>query len=824
MNNNLQIIITFIVVLLFVIAILVFITRNNIKSLENFAMVDIPEQNFPPLVNNAIIAIPGDKPPANETDSYIENIFETFETIAPNNIKNPSLDGYGVLYITSSFTNVSTTNLLAQTLNNNNTSIVTLASTKLNSIINALGLIGNYIKISYPEKFKFKKIIIKRTHPFGEFYANSNPTQETVKLIIYAGLGELTEVKTTISREDDVDNIVKMIFTSEILIETSNILIYFTNHFKTINIKNIEIYGYPINKAATMFMPDENENTEINRMLSDNPYSQFETISTESYESQEEVISYTETTQIERFIKLLKMKTPYAIYNTTIAKVGNNTAVSDLLGRKCRDAIITGAYTIETDSNKVKYISGKTATSIAFPPGSLPIHYTICGITKYTSSGNRQRILTTNSGGVNWLLGHHQGINSCMHYNGWKTATNNPDIHTDTNWRVSCCKSSATNYKNSIIINNIPIANANAGAINNDNAAIQINNNPWGQNSDFGFAYLFIWKSVLSDTEMQIVSDILNQYIVDGIEFNLNEITALPVNDGLVKERAGISAEAIKNQTCTNDNGVYWIIDSKGVPRKVYCIMDSSCYGGGWMLAIKGASNSGIFCYDGMPHASNGYNHQLGRNNIINYWTTYNTLNEEDASMFDTDAKFEIFNTYPVKECMAIFDKQFVRNKLTFPDKPEYGWTWRCSNFYNRSTSLLNFFKNDIQYYHYTSVNPNYYAPVSSKIWAMKLPWNTFSKNFTDETCSFVPQYPRQIWSYQEAYKAIGFNIKAPRWNHSVRWGGTFNENSPGFPDSNDVSGGIGLQNRQWNAGDAIGCCQSSAGTNSIMSFKWFIK
>jgi hypothetical protein len=70
-------------------------------------------------------------------------------------------------------------------------------------------------------------------------------------------------------------------------------------------------------------------------------------------------------------------------------------------------------------------------------------------------------------------------------------------------------------------------------------------------------------------------------------------------------------------------------------------------------------------------------------------------------------------------------------------------------------------------------------------------------------------------------------NIIPQGWNHAVRWGGSFNENPghwDGLPNSNDVSCGIGLQARNFSAGDAINCCQSSTGTNASMGFKWFIR
>lgn len=825
--NIINIIVIGIIILLFVIGVIILITNNNI--IENFALVDAPEQNFPPLIENTFITIPSSIPHVNDRDLLFEYINEMFDVIAPENTEKPFINGYGTLYVTSSFTmnNQSTYYSLSQILRKNNNMLITLNSAKENSVINMLGITGNYIKITYPEKFRFKRLIITRSNDTIFYPPVAGVPQDSIKIKIYTGIGDITECTTTVNPAIPKGNLYEDEYIAENITETSTIFIYFTAHYKTYNIRNIQIFGYPINKPTKVFVSIPTESEGYNTTLSDNPYSQFEEISTESSDEQDiDIVQYMETTIMERFLTLLRRKKPLGIYNANITTTGDNVFVADALGRLCRNAIITGPYTIETDANNVRYISGKPETVIIFPKNSLSQKYTICGITKYTTSRNRNRIITTNTYDPNWLLGHWNNRKPCMHNNEWKISDLSYVNANETEWRVSCCKSTATNYKNSIIINNVALGTRNVGIISNmsTNARLTINNPPpgWsGEKSDFGFAYLFVWDSELTDMELQLVSSVLNDYVANGIDINYSTIIPPVIMDGLTKETAGISAVDIKNDTCTNKDGMYWIKNANGIPKKIYCIMDSTCFGGGWMLAIKGANNSGVFAYNGSAHASNGYNPQLGRNNIINYWTRNNTLNEEDATMFNTDAKFHIYNTYPVSQCLAMFDKENVRGKLTFPNKPEYGWMWWASIFYNQRTTLLDFFRNDITQVFWTSMNPNYNYQVGNQ-YAIRLPGNAFSQRFTDNNCTFVAPYPRDIWSYQEGVKVIGFNIKAPYWGHSVRWGGSFN-NEQDF-NSNDVSGGIGLQNLEWNAGDIARCCESSRGTSSQMSFKWFIK
>jgi hypothetical protein len=59
------------------------------------------------------------------------------------------------------------------------------------------------------------------------------------------------------------------------------------------------------------------------------------------------------------------------------------------------------------------------------------------------------------------------------------------------------------------------------------------------------------------------------------------------VLDGLTPQTAGASAQSIKSDTGTNSDGMYWI-NISGTPTQVYCAMNSSFSGGGWMLVMRG--------------------------------------------------------------------------------------------------------------------------------------------------------------------------------------------------------------------------------------------
>lgn len=60
--------------------------------------------------------------------------------------------------------------------------------------------------------------------------------------------------------------------------------------------------------------------------------------------------------------------------------------------------------------------------------------------------------------------------------------------------------------------------------------------------------------------------------------------------DGSTYERAAPSALYIKNMTGATANGVYWINLPTVGPTQIYCIMDSTIDGGGWMMAMKASA------------------------------------------------------------------------------------------------------------------------------------------------------------------------------------------------------------------------------------------
>lgn len=279
--------------------------------------------------------------------------------------------------------------------------------------------------------------------------------------------------------------------------------------------------------------------------------------------------------------------------------------------------------------------------------------------------------------------------------------------------------------------------------------------------------------------------------------------------DGSSFSAAAASALAIKNLTGTNTDGLYWINLPTVGPTQVYCLMNSSANGGGWMMAMK-ATRGTTFNYS------------------ANYWTTSNTLNPTTGlSRSDGDAKFDVMNYFQSKDIMALFP-DITTNGGGLGSNPYSCWSW-LENDYNGGARItpISFF-NTAGTFNTGDVNTagNYGGKFiglakSSSSWA------------------------NGVFSSQDAINFYGFNHKnypnPPYGNGTakVRWGFGWNENGEGnyvspatlanggaYSGSNDVSGGIGMDSSwgSYSAGDFVTCCADTTGINRSARVEIYVR
>ena len=184
--------------------------------------------------------------------------------------------------------------------------------------------------------------------------------------------------------------------------------------------------------------------------------------------------------------------------------------------------------------------------------------------------------------------------------------------------------------------------------------------------------------------------------------------------------------------------------------------MDSKWDGGGWMLIMKAAQGS-TFNW-GSTH-----------------WTTTSTLNPTDTTTTVADAKFDVFNSVPVTDVMAVWPASDVGagntgGSLSVSD----GWVWLVKNWYTGAITPLAGFQIDRD----------------------ATPADIFSFS------GFSQSSP--IWSYQTGTRAhvfgSGAHIAGPD-TYITRWGFLWN-NEPGTTTSQDSFAGIGLNSPSSSGGD----------------------
>lgn len=268
--------------------------------------------------------------------------------------------------------------------------------------------------------------------------------------------------------------------------------------------------------------------------------------------------------------------------------------------------------------------------------------------------------------------------------------------------------------------------------------------------------------------------------------------------DGLSADTAGDSAAQLKTDHGYNTDGVYWINLPTVGPKQVYCIMDSSYDGGGWMMAMK-ATRGTTFNYDSA------------------YWTTTNVLNDTDLTRNDADAKYQTMNFFKAKDIMAIWpdiSSSGLPTSGSISGKPV--WTWLENNFNinSKRIELVNFFSSRIGT-----------GPAQG------------GRGLFKRDAKLFTGWRSGIFSSQVDIRFYGFNYQPNAGygsNAKVRWGFGWNENADGlFPGSsyteymgtNDVSGGIGMSwGPNYSAGDYIACCQDTTGINRSARVEVYIR
>lgn len=199
---------------------------------------------------------------------------------------------------------------------------------------------------------------------------------------------------------------------------------------------------------------------------------------------------------------------------------GNNASVAN--------ANFTGSPTIstrgstdgaeKTDSSKSLLVA-KGGTGDRITLRDLPNNYTLFSITRYVSGGSNGRLITASGG--NWFSGHYYGMNGCAHHNTWLTGSgcNTTNLY---GWQLDTDQLKYYRQNGVDVSMNQDAGYGSANYLYNQSTStgFGINNDPYGQNSNWELADLLVFNRQLTAGEIRAVENWIAR--VNGLTLNAN--------------------------------------------------------------------------------------------------------------------------------------------------------------------------------------------------------------------------------------------------------------------------------------------------------------
>jgi hypothetical protein len=198
----------------------------------------------------------------------------------------------------------------------------------------------------------------------------------------------------------------------------------------------------------------------------------------------------------------------------------------DLNGNPLRNIKSNMIINVKYDnSSSIPYIYGDKNSFIFFPENSINSNFTICSITKYTSTDPNNNNKIFNSIGPHlqdFYHGHYKNKKGVVSYNGYEFSKGFPTNSPVNSWVVACAKNTnSTNPSENVIINGVScglfIEPEYTEQVIKPISTLTINyDGSYAYNSEWAFSYLLIWDSHLSDIELKNVSIALNSFLENG--------------------------------------------------------------------------------------------------------------------------------------------------------------------------------------------------------------------------------------------------------------------------------------------------------------------
>ena len=177
------------------------------------------------------------------------------------------------------------------------------------------------------------------------------------------------------------------------------------------------------------------------------------------------------------------------------------------------------------NSSSIPFLYGDKNSFILFPENSINSNFTICSITKYTSTdpNNNNKIFQSIGPHLqDFYHGHYKNKKGVVSYNGYEFSKGFPTNSPVNSWVVACAKNTnSTNPSDNVIINGVScglfIEPEYTEQVIKPISTLTINfDGTFSYNSEWAFSYLLIWDSHLSDIELKNVSIALNSFLENG--------------------------------------------------------------------------------------------------------------------------------------------------------------------------------------------------------------------------------------------------------------------------------------------------------------------
>jgi len=214
----------------------------------------------------------------------------------------------------------------------------------------------------------------------------------------------------------------------------------------------------------------------------------------------------------------LNVRTPWAVYFPPAYNRELNV-LPNLIGNTARN--ITDMKNIKFD-NINNYLYGGIDSYVKFPENSINSNFTICSITKYTSTNKdyNNKILQAYDNNSQFYHGHYKNKIGVIEYDNYEFAKYVPSTNPINSWVITCAKN--TNSPDNVLINNESCGlNITPEYLNIKKTpnTLTINTNKtsdFSQNSEWAMSYVIIWDSHLTDVEINLVSSALYNYLISN--------------------------------------------------------------------------------------------------------------------------------------------------------------------------------------------------------------------------------------------------------------------------------------------------------------------